>query len=254
MSDGDDKQCADYRAPLYDRYVSTFKRDDGTAEKDLRSSREWWKYKYLPLFKHIEQGEKILDIGCGPGHFLHFLGQVGYPNAEGVDISAEQVDLAVRRGVKARVADASEHLSQNESAYGLIVAIDVVEHFTKAELLELLHKVHFALKPNGTFLFQTPNGGGLLSNSVVYGDMTHSTILSVDSIRQLLRLVGFNEMQFFETGPVAKNAAGFIRVVLWQFIRAMANALRMVETGRPQQIWTQNVICCARKGNLPRSA
>ena len=112
------------------------------------------------------------------------------------------------QGVKASVADALEHLARNENAYGLIVAIDVIEHFSKEELIRLLHKVRAALKPNGMFLLQTPNGGGLLPNSIIYGDMTHFTILSLDSIRQVLRLVGFGQMQFFETGPVPKNVAG----------------------------------------------
>jgi 2-polyprenyl-3-methyl-5-hydroxy-6-metoxy-1,4-benzoquinol methylase len=237
----------DFRTRFYDRYVSTFKRDDGTTERDLRSSQQYWDYKYLPLIKQIDPAAEILDIGCGPGHFLQFLSQVGYPNAQGIDVSAEQVELAERRGVKAFVADAFEHLSQHESTYGLIVAIDVIEHFTKEELIKLLYKIHAALKPNGLFLIQTPNGGGLFANGIIYGDMTHSSILSVNSLQQLLRLVGFGRLQFFETGPAPKNLAGIVRFSLWKLIRIAANAVRMVETGRSQQIWTQNVICCARK-------
>ena len=35
--------------------------------------------------------DKILDIGCGCGHFLYYLNNKGYTNFSGIDISAQQV-------------------------------------------------------------------------------------------------------------------------------------------------------------------
>jgi len=35
---------------------------------------------------------KIIDLGCGNGGFVYWLQQIGYQNAEGIDISAEQIE------------------------------------------------------------------------------------------------------------------------------------------------------------------
>jgi hypothetical protein len=64
---------------------------------------------------------------------------------------------------------------------------------------------------------------------------------------QLLQPAGFGEFQFVECRPVAKNVRGRIRLLLWRLVRGVANALRRIETGDGQQIWTASFICCCRR-------
>lgn len=44
--------------------------------------------------KNIEKESKIMDLGCGNGHFLRELCQMGYKNLMGIDYSANAVYLA----------------------------------------------------------------------------------------------------------------------------------------------------------------
>ena len=40
---------------------------------------------------------------------------------------------------------------------------------------------------------------------------------------------------------------GRLDVLLWAAVKQVANAVRYVETGKRQAIWTENLICCAVK-------
>ena len=54
----------DFRAALYDRYVSTFK------GLNAEPSFAWWDHKYLPLLDDLDRAAPILEIGCGDGGCL----------------------------------------------------------------------------------------------------------------------------------------------------------------------------------------
>jgi hypothetical protein len=64
---------------------------------------------------------------------------------------------------------------------------------------------------------------------------------------QLLRWGGFDAIECFESGPVAKNLRGSVRVVLWSIVRAVATAVRLVETGAVERVWTENLLCRCRR-------
>jgi 2-polyprenyl-3-methyl-5-hydroxy-6-metoxy-1,4-benzoquinol methylase len=235
---------ADFRQALYRRYVSTFKAD---LKLGAEPSTAWWDHKYLPLLHGLDASAAIVEIGCGGGELLAYLGRRGFSHAVGIDISAEQVTLARARGVQAELADAFEYLAQRAEAFDAVVAIDVLEHLTRDELLRLAPVVLSALRPGGRLLVQTANGAGLLSRQVIYGDLTHVTVFTPQSLAQLLRPTGFGELAFYETGPVPIRLRGRLDAALWSAIKGVANLVRRIETGKRQSIWTENFICVAFK-------
>jgi cyclopropane fatty-acyl-phospholipid synthase-like methyltransferase len=235
----------DFRQELYSRYVSRFK-GPGSEVSDARWYR-WSEYKLLPLLREVSRDGAILDIGCGAGQMLHFLKDHGFANVSGVDISAEQVALAAARGLQARVADVFEYLRGSREEFEAIVALDIVEHFGKSEQIPLFEAIFSALRPGGKLILQTPNGDGLFSAQVIYGDLTHLTIFNEGSLSQLLQLVGFEALSFYETGPAPKDLKGRVRGLLWQAIRLMSNGARVIESGETQRLWTKNLICCCRR-------
>jgi SAM-dependent methyltransferase len=235
---------ADFRRQLYRRYVSTFISE---ARANAEASFAWWDHKYLPLLDGLERSAPILELGCGSGELLAFLGQRGFSHAIGIDISREQVELARTRGVRAELADGFEFLELRLSEFGAIMAIDVLEHLTRDELLRLAPLLFNALRPGGRLLVQTANGAGLFPRQVIYGDLTHMTIFTPQSLAQLLRPVGFVDLAFYETGPVPIRLHGKVNVLLWRVIKRLANLVRSIETGKRQAIWTENFICRAFK-------
>jgi SAM-dependent methyltransferase len=237
-------QGGDFRAALYGRYVSGFKRES-TWEGE--PSFIWWDHKYLPLLNDVERSAPVLEIGCGAGGLLAYLERRGFSHARGIDISAEQVARARERGVTAEIGDAFEFLERNQGEFAAILAVDVLEHFARDELVLLAPLLHAALNPRGRLVIQTANGAGLFPRQVIYGDLTHMTIFTPESLAQLLRPVGFGDFGFYETGPIPMRVRGQIDVAQWAGLKALANAVRSVETGKRQAIWTENFICRAFK-------
>jgi 2-polyprenyl-3-methyl-5-hydroxy-6-metoxy-1,4-benzoquinol methylase len=238
---------ADFRAVMYDRYVSSFTGRLAPSESGLQSYLAWCRHRYLPLLADLDRHGKILDIGCGAGDMMEFLRRLGFSRVEGIDRSNEQVQVATRRGLPATSADAMVYLTEHSEDYDAIVAIDVLEHFSKEELVDLVSLVHGALSDGGVFIIQTVNGSGLFPGGNAYGDFTHMTILAPESLEQLLTVGGFRDFTFTESGPVPKDLKGRLRVLGWSVIRMAAALARRIETGKRQTIWTENLICRCRK-------
>jgi 2-polyprenyl-3-methyl-5-hydroxy-6-metoxy-1,4-benzoquinol methylase len=238
----------DFRSRFYERYVSQFKQTNAQeSQHDRDAFARWSDARYRPYFNHLPNNAAILDLGCGHGRMLRYLRTSGYANVHGIDISAEQCAIAVADGLRAEEADIFEYLKTHPEEFDLIIAIDVVEHFTKDELLTMFDLVNGALKPNGTVLLQTANGEGLFPGHIMFGDLTHSTIFNPGSMEQLLKLTGFDLIRFSETAPLANGAKGELRVAAWSVITGIANLVRQVECGKTQAIWTENFITAARK-------
>jgi len=239
---------ADYRTNLYNTYVSRFKSRHLTIRPEkLETYFRWAEKKFQPLLAGVSREAKILELGCGPGYFMEFLKRHGFSQVEGIDISPEQVELAAGRGLPAQVRDVFAFLENPAREYQMIVALDFLEHFTKDEVFRLLGMIYQALSPGGVFLIETPNGEGLFPNQVIYGDLTHTTIFTSSSLSHALKTAGFDEIRCVETGPATHNLSGAIRLCLWKGITCAARMIRRIETGKRQEIWTENLICICRK-------
>ncbi len=236
----------DFRKQLYFNYVSCFKNNQPPTSY-FESYYTWCDFKYFPFIKQMDRESKILELGCGPGHLLAYLAKKGFKSVKGIDVSEEQVNLALKEGRQAEVAEVINYLKKETESIDLIMAIDFFEHFTKNELIELIPLVYRSLKREGILLLQTVNGDGLFSKHEMYGDLTHLTILNPSSLKQLLMYSGFCDIQFTETGPVPKNIQNRLRLMLWRLIKSIANIMRIIETGNSLNIWTVNMICCCRK-------
>jgi 2-polyprenyl-3-methyl-5-hydroxy-6-metoxy-1,4-benzoquinol methylase len=238
----------DFRQPLYRHYVSKFKRSEApeppTSEK---AARQYFDRKYFPHLRHLGADDAILDVGCGSGLVLTYLNERGFRNTQGVDISEEQVELAKAKRLQVWCGDIFSFLQSRADAFKAVIALDFLEHFTKAEVLSLFGLLFRTLKPDGSLLIQTPNGQGLFAGQVIYGDLTHCTVFTPESLSQALRLAGFDRIVFDETGPVPKDWKGRIKLMLWKSIKMSANFIRVVEAGKHQEIWTENLICVCRK-------
>ena len=239
---------SDFRKEFYDKYNSTFKIHQ--SDFDAKSIRILWKeydFKYLPIILAYEKDIAILELGCGRGFLLEYLNNLGYKNLKGIDISEEQIKISQEKGFDVKVANAIEYLEKNNSKFKMIFALDFVEHFFKEELIPLFEAIFNNLDEGGTLIIHTPNGQAIISPRMVYGDLTHLTIFTPDSAMQILRLVGFDKIQFYEAKPELKNVKGFVRLILWKIIKLFFNFIRLVETGSMERILTQNFVITAKK-------
>ncbi len=82
---------SDYRSVLYKSYNTTFYSDNPSKPDAFVETYDLDYRDVLPPRKDAE----ILDLGCGTGHFLYYLGWAGYTRAQGIDRSPEQAAIAI---------------------------------------------------------------------------------------------------------------------------------------------------------------
>ena len=51
-------------------------------------------------FMPRQKEARILDVGCGTGHFLYYLAKKGYDNYLGIDLSPQQVDFCRKKRIR----------------------------------------------------------------------------------------------------------------------------------------------------------
>jgi len=230
-----------HREIFYSNYNSKFNsivsRFD---EKIIKSLYEHYDYKIYPLIKNYKPESKILELGCGPGHLLGYLKSKNFDNIIGIDISKEQLLIAKSKGLNVLEIDAIKFLSNSLEKYDIIFAFDFIEHFTKEELVLLTSLIYKNLNDNGLVIFRTPNGQGIFAGTIIYGDLTHQTILTPNSIVQLLKQAGFDKINCFENGPIPKNLKGIMRKILWGFFKSFLNLFRLCEIGGTIKILSQD--------------
>lgn len=178
---------SNFRYIFYENYVSGFKNwDIDVLSNSLPSYFKWLKHKYLPLLVDLGYESDILELGCGAGFVIEFLKENGFTKVRGIDLSAEQVEQAKLRGNDVEIADVFDYLEGKDFVFDVIIALDFIEHFSKDELIPLVQLIFKSLKKNGKLILQTPNGEGLFPSQNIYGDLTHLTIFTPSSLRQLL--------------------------------------------------------------------
>ena len=228
------KIAAAYRNRIYAKYSSGFQ-DQGPAF-DAVASRRWGKAYdwYLRGWLPAEKDTRIVDLGCGRGSLLHFFRERGYFQVAGVDISPEQAALSHQVVEEVSQDNATHFLQTHGNSFGLIVALDLIEHLHKDEILALLDSCYFALRPGGRLILQTPNAETPWAAAVRYGDFTHEVCFDFNSLGRLMRLIGFSNITGREQGPVPKgySVAASVRYILWQFVRLSLQFYNVVETGR----------------------
>lgn len=166
----------------------------------------------------------ILDAGSGAGHFLYFLKKKGYSNFTGIDMSPQQVDFCKKNiSEKVILADAFNYLGDKSGTFDLISLNDVLEHIPKDNVIPLLSLLRASLKVGGKLILKTPNLGNFFSVYTRYKDFTHEAGFTERSLRQVLWLAGFREMEVFGPevlyagglkGGLQRTAVSFIRFLL----------------------------------------
>lgn len=216
--------------------LDSFKKRSNTYEKQFG--------EFLPKNKDA----KIIDLGCGNGSIIWWLQQRGFTNSEGIDISAEQVEIANKLGVKNIIqADLTKPLIGAQGFYDVIFMRDVLEHYEKEDIIKVLDKCFSALKDNGIIIIQVPNAESPFGSRIRYGDFTHEIAFTSGSISQVLRTIGFNDIHVkaWESSPNL-SLSSVVRFVLWQMVASFYRSLLMIE-GIRSAIVTQNIIAVAKK-------
>ena len=111
-------------------------------------------------------------------------------------------------------------LKENIEKFDVITGIDIIEHFSKDELMEVLNAVRNSLKANGIAIFRTPNLDAPFATLFANGDFTHENYLNYSSANQVLLTAGFSEIQVFDSLMRSDNFLKEIcRKIIWSVVK-----------------------------------
>ena len=176
-----------HRAHLYDLGTLIFGRRVRALHRDLLRRAA------------IAAGERVLDVGCGPGRLTMEAAQAAGPTGDvlGIDLSTEMVDLASHKAKRARsparfVAAGIEALPVPDAHVDVVLA-SLMLHHLPSELQERgVAEVLRVLKPGGRFValdFSAAPGHGLAHLLNVLGWRHGSD--HADHLRSLTSAAGF---------------------------------------------------------------
>ncbi len=222
-----------YRNRIYSHYVEAW--DESVVPRSVNdlASRAPTMRRVIRDFFPKEKSAAILDLGCGHGTLVYFALQAGYANTQGVDVSAQQVNLAHKLGIaNVRQGDLMETLKTIPPAsLDAVVAFDVIEHFTKDELIDLVDAVNDVLKPGGRWIIHAPNANSPFFGSIRYGDYTHEQAFTPSSLQQLLKASKYSKVEFAECAPLVHGLRSLVRVIIWKLVRFVFRIAHAAETG-----------------------
>ena len=108
------------------------------------------------LLSRVEQGDRVLDVGCGEGWFCAALADAGVVNVLGVDVAAEAVRRARARHPRLRFEVCGEsELPIGDRSIDVVWLGEVIEHVRDG--LGLLGECARVLAPGGRLLLTTPD-------------------------------------------------------------------------------------------------
>jgi len=133
----------------YDRTASNY---DNTVD-----GRYTAKVKKL-LIKHIlvNDGDKVLDVGCGSGDLIDSINQLADMNAYGIDISPQMITECKRKyqDIKFSVSN-GETIDFDDNYFDVVVICCVLHHLNNPQ--NFFKEAHRILKPNGKLIVAEPN-------------------------------------------------------------------------------------------------
>lgn len=244
---------SEFRRRIFDRYYETHFRQVASNRVDERTFRRkavGYRWNYGGYISSLPDGAQALDLGCGLGQCLYWLHEEGL-QCTGIDLSAEQLEQArtmLPESVRLEERGALDFLSSSPDIFGVIVANDLLEHLTRPEALEMVDAAFEALRPGGLLIARVPNaicpGAGRFFN-----DLTHERPYTGDSMRHLLRLAGFTDVDVFAFEPhpfrsVISPLGWACRHAMWSLYR-LRLYLHHVAPG--PEVVSRNLAAAARK-------
>ena len=95
-------------------------------------------------------GDRILDVGCGKGHLVKALSELGI-DAVGIDLNPNAADVAVVPRVRTMSATSLEF---EDGAFDAVVSFHAIEHIPSIE--DVLREMARVVKPGGKVLLVYP--------------------------------------------------------------------------------------------------
>jgi 2-polyprenyl-3-methyl-5-hydroxy-6-metoxy-1,4-benzoquinol methylase len=197
--------------------------------------------------KYLRPGQTALEVGPGRGEFLTLLARRGITDVDVIEQDATvgrhiAEHFKVRRNWSLAVEDLNTIADQLRD-YDLIMLLQVMEHVRQEKLPEVLRLLHARLKPGGHLIIVVPNGGNPLGIVERYADLTHRTVFTENSLRQLVAAAdikdGDIEIRGYRIPPVPP--VNLLRIVIQKCLHALLLAMLIANGGNYYRTLDPNI-------------
>lgn len=137
--------------------------------------------RYVNVKKHINGGERLLDIGCGDGFFI------------------KHINCKERYGLDKLLGDnLTNTLNFPDEYFDYVTMLAVIEHIENPELL--IREIHRVLKPHSKFIFTTPKKEAEKFIKIYAAEDTHKTYFNYEEAEKItngiFKIINFNYFFF----------------------------------------------------------
>ncbi|MEL7035342.1 MAG: class I SAM-dependent methyltransferase [Cyanobacteria bacterium J06592_8] len=173
---------------------------------------------FLEKYNLLQLNHSILEIGSGNGNLLNHFYHQGH-NIRGIEISWERIQESQKLYGGLPLSQVhSEVLPFPDHSFDIVMSFDVFEHIPNSD--RHLQEVHRVLKPNGSYIIQTPNK---LTNSVfetirwrsfTEWQADHCSLHTYWGIQKRLSHNGFDSIKFYDIPIVTEFFKAKIKTYL----------------------------------------
>lgn len=155
-----------------------------------------------------EEGDKVLDIGCGLGYFTSLLAERG--EVCGIDLDRKSLEFAHKQCSASFLLSNALSLPFKNSTFGCILASEVIEHIPNEKIF--LKELKRVAKKGATIVLTTPSLEGLLHTSNICHESGteyhYKEGYSKKELTEILETVGF------EVVRIEDNMSFFTRILM----------------------------------------
>ncbi len=191
---------------------------------------------------------KILDIGCGAGHFLYYLKKKGYSHYLGIDSSQSQINFC-KKNITSNVelADVFDFLKNIENEFDAISMNGVLEHILKEYVMKLLEMIYKSLKSKGILLCRVPNLSNPFAIDSRYRDFTHECGFTEKSIYQVIYVAGFRGINIRAPQFHSRSLKSYLSKIMVRIFHAFLRKLFWHQGFTAPNILSNRLIVIAEK-------
>ena len=186
---------------MYTAFYRTYGRKNRGVESLIKEKEDQRGY-IGRIAPHVRKDNRILDMGCGKGIFLHFLKEAGYTDVRGIELSEDEIVFAKSTfGVEVDYATIESYAGRK---FDFISLIALIEHFKNPRAS--VAAARDALADDGLLFISTPNVKKMVLRKGIdqYFKFVHTYYFSLTTLTSIIQQAGF-EIVFAEETPVRLN-------------------------------------------------